>query len=151
VIRGSLIVTEFPVSIEETIQQMKRLIESYWADVSGYALYSLDEIFDFVRRIPYVKDVDQPDGNRAEEVLQRPSITIANGGDCDDKVVLMAALLRNADIPCRIVTVAYNPSTLEHVHTYIEVLLDGQWQPMDATYEENMIFYEHPYAEKKVW
>jgi transglutaminase-like putative cysteine protease len=151
VIKRDTIVSEFPVSIDMTITQMKRLIDAYWTDVSGYSLHSLEDIFDFVRNIPYVKDVDQAGGNGAEEVVMRPEFAIQNGSDCDDKTVLMASFLKNAGYQWRIVTVSYNPSTLEHVHTYAEVLVDGQWMPMDATYEQNMMFYEHPYSQKKVW
>jgi len=150
-IRRDIIVSEHEVSVEATIYQMKRLIDSYYTDVSGYGLTDLEAMFNFVKDIPYVKDVDQPDGNFAEEVVQRPELVIQNSGDCDDKTVLMASFLKNAGYQWRIVTVAFDPRTMEMVHTYCEVYLDGQWLPMDATYAENEIFVEQCYVKKKVW
>lgn len=150
-IRRNPILSEYEPTLELTISEMKRLIDLYSSDVQQYQLRDLDEIFNFVKNIPYVKDADQSDGNYAEELLQRPIFTIENGGDCDDKVILIGAFLKNAGYHFRIVTVAYDPLTRVHVHTYVEVMIDGQWLPVDATYSRNELFYEHPYIDKKVW
>lgn len=73
----------------------------------------------------------------------------AKSGDCTEFAVLLAALCRAKNIPCRLVVgLVYTPFLAEKTetpekdgtsgagmafHLWNEVLIDGHWQPLDAT------------------
>lgn len=88
--------------------------------------------FEFVRdQIRYVMDPV------AVELVQAPEVTLAvRAGDCDDKAVLLAALLMAIGHPCRFVAVAFdNPSVFEHVYVQAAVgdPAAGEWVSLDPT------------------
>lgn len=128
-----------------TIGEMYRLASDYAGDVRNVPVRSLRDIYDFVRRIPYV-----PDSTTGyPELLKRPLYGL-QGGDCDDKTILAGALLSQAQIPWRIVTVAYDQGgNISHV--YPEVLSGGTWRPFDATYPDNRLFRERVYTRRITW
>lgn len=52
-------------------------------------------------------------------------------GDCDDKSVLIGALLHSIGHRTRLVAVGFGPRGFSHV--YPEALIGGRWWPMEAT------------------
>lgn len=126
---------------------MYRLADEYQYDVSRYQVSTPEEIFQVVRQIPYVRDLDKCG---FEECLQRPTYGVT-GGDCDDKSIFAGAAFNRLNIPWRFVTTSYRPDQ-EQQHVYLEVYVNGSWKPFDATYAWNKIYQERkPYTKKIVW
>ncbi len=73
-------------------------------------------VFDFVQnRIRYVRDP------RKVEAIHAPEVILQQGwGDCDDKSVLLAAMLETIGKPTRFVPVGFRPGQISHV--YVEVV-----------------------------
>src|SRR5690348_15235618 len=87
--------------------------------------------------IRFVNDpvgVDQDGTINAKETLRTPETTLnIAAGDCDDFTVLMSTLLQSIGLSTRIITVASDPSDpSQFTHVYPEVLIDGEWIPVDA-------------------
>lgn len=84
-------------------------------------------LFSFVQNnIRYVRDIT------GYETLRTPEKTLeVGGGDCDDKSVLLAALLESIGHPTRFVAIGFEPNTYHHV--YVETLVGKQWVALDAT------------------
>lgn len=84
-------------------------------------------LFYFVRdRIRYVRDVD------GVETLQTPDKTLQfRGGDCDDKTILLGALLQSIGHPVRLVAVGFSPGVFSHV--YLETKIGAKWVPLETT------------------
>ncbi len=81
----------------------------------------------FVRdRIRYVKDI------RGVETVQAPEVTLELAqGDCDDKSILLNAMLESLGHKTRFTAVGARPNHFEHV--FPEVELDGHWLPLETT------------------
>ncbi len=81
----------------------------------------------FVRdKIRYVRDVTDV------ETVQTPDATLAIGaGDCDDKSVLLAALLESVGHPTRLVAIGFKPDDFAHV--YVESRIGTGWIPLETT------------------
>lgn len=81
----------------------------------------------FVRdSIRYLRDVSEV------ETLQTPDVTLSLGyGDCDDKAILLAALLESINHPTRFV--AIGPSNENFAHVYVETLIGRSWMPLETT------------------
>lgn len=99
-------------------------------------LSQLRAIYNFVRdRIMFVNDPADV------EWLQGPRNTLQVGaGDCDDRAVLLASMLRaiglNADLKFRVIAAnPANPRTFSHV--YVVVRMFGKDIPLDPTYASN--------------
>lgn len=77
-------------------------------------------------RVKYMRDV------RGVETVQTPDKTLADGsGDCDDKSVLLAALIESIGHPARFVAVGPHPGTFSHV--LVEARLGPRWVPLETT------------------
>lgn len=139
-----------PLTLPATISEMYSLARDYALDVAPLGLRSLPEIYSFVARVPYVRDVDAPECEGAEECVKRPIMTMTLGGDCDDKAILAGAFLTVIGVPWRIVTTSDIPSG-EMTHTYVEVYWSGRWLPFDATIGDIPMFTEKPFLTKKTW
>mgnify|MGYP001558090128 FL=1 len=102
-------------------------------DIPGEA----DAVFRFVRdRIRYVRD---PHGL---EALQTPAATLTlKTGDCDDKTILLAALLQNLGIPVILVAGGFAPHRF--VHVWLRGQVRGRWVAMDPT-EPRPLGWEPP-------
>lgn len=116
-----------------------------------YSNFSLPEIFDFLKNIPFRPDPVY------EETLQRPLYTITGhgpGGDCDDKAIALASwawcqggrpyTIQGDDIfsPGQydfrfIAAKRKNRKTLHHVYT--ELYINNRWVPVDPTYFFNIL------------
>lgn len=84
-------------------------------------------IHDWVgQNIQFVRDVD------GVETITPPAWLLATrAGDCDDHVMLVAALMLAVGIPVRWVVGGWKPNEPEHV--WSEVLVDGEWIAADTT------------------
>lgn len=87
----------------------------------------IDKLFQFVQtHIRYVRDIHEI------ETVQSPVKTLEYGqGDCDDKAVLLAALLQSLGHPTRFHAVGFRPRHISHV--LLEVNTGDRWLPLDAT------------------
>lgn len=133
--------------VQYVVREMYRLANEYQYDVGRYQVSTPEEIFNVVRQIPYVRDIDRCG---YEECLQRPSYAIS-GGDCDDKSIFAGAAFCRLNIPWRFVTASYRPDEQQE-HVYLEIYVNGSWRPFDATYAWNKIYQERtPYTKKIVW
>lgn len=84
------------------------------------------EILSFVRdKVRYVRDT------RTVEILQVPRRTLQIGGDCDDKSILLAALLSSIGHRVRFIAVSYMPNQYSHVWVQDEVR--GKWLDLEPT------------------
>lgn len=81
----------------------------------------------FVRdQIRYVKDI------RGVETVQTPDVTLAlRAGDCDDKSVLLAAMLESIGHPTRFVAIGFKPD--DFVHVYPETRIGTSWIAAETT------------------
>jgi len=139
---------------DQTVAEMERIVRSALTDlnVRDTALRvvtragirpknyggEITALFRFVRdRVHYVKDpigvelVHSPD-----EILKRMA------GDCDDKAVLLSALLQSLGHKTRFEVVAVRPGQFHHVT--VRVLVAGKWVPLDPTVEKATVGWEHP-------
>lgn len=109
------------IKIRETaLDLVKHLPQKRWASEA-------DALFVFVRdRIRYVRDVNEV------ETVATPVKTLEYGqGDCDDKTVLLAALLEAIGHPTAFVAVGYAPQTFSHV--YLQTKINKKWVGMETT------------------
>lgn len=84
------------------------------------------QMFELVRKIPYVPE--------NKEILKEPKITLSDGGDCDDKTILICAWAAARKIPFRVTLagIAEEPGIYHHV--FPELCIGSEWVPYDATY-----------------
>jgi transglutaminase-like putative cysteine protease len=93
----------------------------------------IERLFTFVRdSIRYVGDVNEV------ETLQPPADTLRLGaGDCDDKSMLLAALLESLGHRSRFAALAFFPDNFEHVLVETEIGYNGHggkvWLPLETT------------------
>lgn len=81
----------------------------------------------FVRdRIRYVSDITD-----VETVATPDKILEQAAGDCDDKSVLLAALLESIGHPTRFIAIGFERGIFSHV--YIETAMGGGWLPLETT------------------
>lgn len=87
----------------------------------------VEALFDFVQnKIRYVHDVTDV------ETVSSPVVLLQDRtGDCDDKAVLLAALLESIGHKTRFVAGGFDRSSIEHV--FVETLIGSRWVPLDAT------------------
>jgi transglutaminase-like putative cysteine protease len=93
-------------------------------------------LFRFVRdRVAFRRDPVRTEWLQAA----RHTLSLA-AGDCDDRAVLLAAMLRSVGIPAWFRVVALDrsrPTTFSHV--YVVVKMGDQVIPLDPTYPENAV------------
>lgn len=87
----------------------------------------IDRLFAYVRdQIRYVGDIHDI------ETLQTPARTLEwRAGDCDDKSVLLAALLETINHPARFKAAGVRGGPLSHV--YVQTKLGARWISLDPT------------------
>lgn len=84
------------------------------------------KIHAFVRdRVRYVRD---PKG--VETLHTAEQMLVQKQGDCDDKTVLVAALLETIGHPTRIVAIGFNQG---YCHVFPEVQIRGAWYTVETT------------------
>lgn len=88
------------------------------------------EVFDFVHdRIRYVWDT-----NGVEHVHTADQVLAQAAGDCDDKVILLGALLESIGHPTKTYAMGFRRGELTHV--ILLVCYKGEWVALDATEDE---------------
>lgn len=86
-------------------------------------------VFDFVQNdIRYQWDVTQ-----TETLAGAPQILEQGAGDCDDKVILLGALLESIGHPTQIFAMGFAPGSLSHVILLTSSLDGSTWWPLDPT------------------
>jgi hypothetical protein len=93
----------------------------FWCEIVRCYEFARDEIT--YRRDPLTVERVQ-DARRTIEI---------GSGDCDDKCVVLAALLGCLGMRTRFVVLGYNRRNYSHV--YLECLYRGEWIPLDPTNE----------------
>lgn len=89
-------------------------------------------LFEYVRdNIRYTRDV-----LGVETVHTARQVMTAEQGDCDDKSILLAALLMSIGHPARFMAVGFNNLGLQHV--YVQTLIGKRWVSLDATERVNV-------------
>lgn len=80
----------------------------------------------------FVRDCVRYTGDIAGvETLQTPKATLELGvGDCDDKSLLLAALLQAINLPARFVAIAMNDGPYSHV--LVETRRGSRWVPLET-------------------
>lgn len=125
---------------------MRKVVETFYRDMAPYASYSLLEIFDKIKNLPF-----RPDPLRVE-TLMRPAHTMnmrGTGGDCDDKSIALACYARLFNIPYRFVAIRrFGRKTLHHVAT--ELYTHNRWLFCDPTYSFNVIGRKRDEAERLI-
>jgi hypothetical protein len=125
----------------QTAAEIKRLVNEYNGDLKQIDIMqggrqrcladlSLNEFYDFVRKLPYKRDT------KPIEVVGRPMYIIGKlkgFADCKKKAVLMGSFLKLQNIPFRFVGASARPDGAIH-HIYPEAKLNGNWTHVDATY-----------------
>lgn len=149
------------ISVDNTLENIKRLIERYYTEnkLKVFDNWSLKKIHDYVRKLPYVPDpVKVPIySNDDIELLKSPVMTITtNGGDCDDKAILLGSIFRRKGIKYRMKVVATEAGRDYH-HIYPEIFYTdprtgiSSWVPFDATYQWNKMFVESPFVKARIY
>lgn len=84
-------------------------------------------ILAFVRDdIRYIRDTD------GVELLHDPVTLLQIGaGDCDDKAILLAAMLGSIGHPTRFIAIAFEPELYSHV--WVQDDLNGAWVDLEPT------------------
>jgi predicted transglutaminase-like cysteine proteinase len=158
---------EGDAGVEQTIRQMRRLIEKGKKDpaVHECAAWILRAgrvpafdwtgecraIYDWVRRnIRFTRDV-----YGKETLHAAPEILRLGIGDCDDFTILICSLLGTIGVKTRIVTVSNrgeDPEQFSHVYPEAYVEGEGRWIPLDAA-RRNPAFARGPenFFRKRVW
>jgi hypothetical protein len=125
----------------QTAEEIKWLVNNFYGDLDKIDIMlggrkkcladlSLNDYYDFVRKLPYKKD------NKPVEIVGRPKYILEQhsaGLDCKKKAVLMAAFLKLHKIPYRFIGASSRSDGAIH-HIYPEANLNGKWTHVDATY-----------------
>lgn len=93
-------------------------------------LGEIKALFQWVqRKVRYTRDPFKV------EVLHSPRRMLElRAGDCDDKTILLCAMLESIGHPTRLVIVGPNPFRPRlFTHVYLECYFKGHWIPLDAT------------------
>jgi len=103
----------------------------------------LEALFRFVRdRIRFTRDV------YGVETLQAAGYTLQHqAGDCDDRAVLLAALVRSVGIPAalRFRVIATNPGAPSRfTHVYVMARIAGRDVALDPTYTTTPAGWQYP-------
>lgn len=132
---------------------MGRLAVTYATDMSRFASWSLPQVQEHVRNLPYILD---PQG---EEALHRPWITISRhdvprlGRDCDDKAICMGAWATLQGWPFRFVAAGNGDGRRRPMfhHVFCSILVPGHgWVWADATYSYDRLGTNKPYSNQRV-
>jgi len=136
----------------QTAKEMYRLIDKYWTDLKRFSVtvnkkpialteLTMQQFFDFVRRIPYQRDM------KPIEVIARPKHLLKQamaGLDCKKKSILIGSYLRGNNFNYRLIGSSNKKNKNIH-HVFPQVLTRAGWQNLDATYKQ----YK-PFQKKRV-
>lgn len=100
-------------------------------------LHEANALFSFVQNhIRYVRDPHNI------EALQTPAATLQlKSGDCDDKTILLAALLLSIGIPVKLIVGGFVKG--RYTHVWLRAGIRSNWVPMDPTEPRPMGWEPH--------
>jgi hypothetical protein len=130
------------------IQFVRGVTDSFSRDQKAQAIYAA-----VANRWLYVEDPVGPFGPK-ETVRPVRLLLQTFAGDCDDATILICALCGTIGIPCRIVTIAADPSSpREFSHVYPEAeIAPGRFVAMDVARPGSAYGVPPPrYYRKRVW
>lgn len=114
----------------------------YFNDLGIHLDKSLNEIFDFVRKIPYQEDGES-------EIIARPKFLLNKkyfpALDCKKKAVIIGAWLEAHGLPWRLIAISEKSDKKIH-HVFPQAKIDGDWLNIDATYPEYFLFQPKKHA-----
>jgi hypothetical protein len=123
-------------NLKQTGRQMRRLAYQYRNDMALYRNYSLPDVFNILKNLPYIKE--PPD----LEIVKRPKYTLAKGGDCDCKAVCLMAYCHLKGIKFKIIALGQE-KMLHHVALLLYISGNGNgrgvWIFADPTYKVNQL------------
>lgn len=129
---------------QDFVNDLERAWLSAAADVPGWFM-ALDwrSAFGAVAGLPYVPEkIDS---------IRNPTTTIAAGGDCEDKALLLACWARGR-LPVRFVVGRGDVRSGAVYHIFCELKTFAGELPLDATYPENLPgYYYSPIIYKGNW
>lgn len=127
--------------IDITLKYMRKMVNEYKTDITIRELAlkliehlpqkdflsELNALFNFVKNsIRYVQDIN------GVETVQTPLKTLDyKQGDCDDKALLLAALLESIGHKTRFYAVGFAPRSISHV--LLECFINGEWIALETT------------------
>lgn len=127
--------------IKNTLEYMRGFVNTYKTDPLIFRVSrelvrhlpqkdfkgEIDTLRAFVQNsIRYTRDIN------GVETVQTPVKTLEYGvGDCDDKSALLAALLESIGFKTRFHAMGFSKNNVSHV--LLEVLLGGDWIPLETT------------------
>jgi len=111
-------------------RHMERIIKTYSDDISPLDDLSLNEYFDFIKKIPYQEDGQNEMLDRPKELLNPKKWP---GLDCKKKAILMASYLQKRGLKWALVAVCEKlGDDIHHVYT---LLKNGtRFYPLDPTF-----------------
>lgn len=118
---------------------MYRLIERFHQDLGRLAKMPLPEFFDYVKRIPYLRDV------KGRETVARPGLLLKEfpALDCKKKAILICAWARANGVPFRLVACSERPDRKIH-HVFPQVKQGDRVRNVDATYAKYSLYQKKP-------
>jgi hypothetical protein len=122
-----------------TVAEIKYAVKRYHNDLKLFpdlVKMTFQQFFDFVKMIPYVKDVPE------KEIVSRPKylLTLFHSLDCKKKSILVGSfmLLKYGPGSYRFVLSSNRPDgAIGHIFT--QIFSGGRWINADATYSNNEI------------
>lgn len=127
-------------NVYQTGEQMRRLVETYFADLGVWLFIPFITFYKYVCALPYIKDPNNCEFVSRPGLTANPAFAIAR--DCDDKAVLLASWWQGHGRKKRFVASSTKPNGRLH-HVFLQ-LDNGIF--CDATYPKNAQFLgEYPY------
>ena len=122
-----------------TVKEIKYAVNHFYKDLLNFPdliKKNIEEYFDFVRKIPYVRDIPKT------EIVSRPDylLTLFPALDCKKKAILMASYMRLKFGPgsYRFVTSSNRPDG-KIGHIFTQIFNGSRWINADATYSNNKL------------
>lgn len=133
-------------TVQDIGREMYRLVDTYYHQLGSLALLSFPEFFHFVAGLDYRKETGRFQFLASpENVLSGNSPVVA----CANKSILIGCWCKNQNIPFRFVACTRKPNTAYN-HVFPQMLLNGKWASVDATYPWHVPFSENKYAHSEV-
>jgi hypothetical protein len=136
---------------DQTAKRIKLLVERFHGDLDNVFIplrnggirkmsdMTLQDFFNFVRRIPYRRDTTNP---HPKEIISRPHYIVKHrnlGMDCKKKAILLGSFLRCQGIPYRFIGSSQRRDRRVH-HIFPQAFIGGNWKNVDATYSDYRLF-----------
>lgn len=119
----------------QTARAMYSLVIRFATDLGSYGKLSLQDFFDVVRKIPYLRDT------KGSEVVARPRLIFSEfpAIDCKKKAILMASWMEINKIPWRFISTSMRKDKRIH-HVFAQGFINGEWKNVDPTYSYFRLF-----------